>query len=241
MLEVTQSLVLQFFMVLYYPAPSPIIMVPVQQCKMAVVISKVKILLEIDPFFAEAWIMASRLDDHSRSCFWHPVRAGRPTALWGQTMTFKMLTPVTPGWASSRVQGLPSKSGLWTKFSLGLFSSQNLPNKNLLDWTQLLIQVDSCPFPNSLKFLNLGITRLWWYTKAKAQDIKIDFPLKTRKQDTSLLTLETLEDLLIWVTSVWRSTFSPSHHLNVATFWNRSKVLAELLENEVKSSNVTYW
>ena len=54
MLEVTQSLVLQFFMVLYYPAPSPIIMVPVQQCKMAVVISKVKILLEIDPFFAEA-------------------------------------------------------------------------------------------------------------------------------------------------------------------------------------------
>ena len=91
-------------MVLYYPAPSPIIMVPVQQCKMAVVISKVKILLEIDPFFAEAWIMASRLDDHSRSCFWHPVRAGRPTALWGQTMTFKMLTPVTPGWASSRVR-----------------------------------------------------------------------------------------------------------------------------------------
>ena len=91
-------------MVLYYPAPSPIIMVPVQQCKMAVVISKVKILLEIDPFFAEAWIMASRLDDHSRSCFWHPVRAGRPTALSGQTMTFKMLTPVTPGWASSRVR-----------------------------------------------------------------------------------------------------------------------------------------
>ena len=36
--------------------------------------------------------------------FWHPVRAGRPTALSGQTMTFKMLTPVTPGWASSRVR-----------------------------------------------------------------------------------------------------------------------------------------
>ena len=135
MLEVTQSLVLQFFMVLYYPAPSPIIMVPVQQCKMAVVISKVKILLEIDPFFAEAWIMASRLDDHSRSCFWHPVRAGRPTALWGQTMTFKMLTPVTPGWASSRVRGFPANLDFEQNSLWGSFPVKTFPTK--IFWTEL--------------------------------------------------------------------------------------------------------
>ena len=131
--------------------------------------------------------------DHARSCFWHPVRAGRPTALGNQTTTLDVNTRHTGVRFFVSSGRNPANLDVEENSRLVLFSTQNLPNKNLLDWPQLLIHVDSCLFPN-LKFSNLG-TRLWRYTKAKAQDIKIDFPLKTRKQDTSLLTLENLENV----------------------------------------------